>query len=222
MKKLIILLLFSLLPLNVSFAETLNTTAQKRPEPFADISKKVSKLDQHLKQKIKQRQELQAIKLEGVENLYKVSDNLYRGAKPTEDGYKNLAKLGIKTIVSLQVSPPPEDHIKSLGMRVIHIPINPFDMRDKYADEFLTIMSRAQNHPVYVHCLYGSDRTGTMVALYRIYIQHWSKQEALEEMREPKYGFREIFVNLKDYIRDVNLAYRYAPQDRIAFINQGH
>ncbi|MBR1997984.1 MAG: hypothetical protein IJ993_06175, partial [Akkermansia sp.] len=71
-------------------------------------------------------------------------------------------------------------------------------------------------------CLYGSDRTGTMVALYRIYIQHWSKQEALDEMREPKYGFREIFVNLKDYIRDVNLAYRYAPQDRIAFINQGH
>lgn len=222
MKQLIILLLFSLLPLNVSFAETWNETTQKRPEPFADISKKVSELDQRLTQKIKQRKELKAIKLEGVENLYKVSDNLYRGAKPTEDGYKNLAKLGIKTIVSLQVAPPPKEHIKNLGMRVIHIPINPFDMRDKYADEFLTIMSINQNHPVYVHCLYGSDRTGTMVALYRIYIQHWSKQEALAEMREPKYGFREIFVNLKNYIRDVNLAYRYTPQDRIAFINQAH
>ena len=164
--------------------------------------------------------EAQKIELPGLNNFYKVSDALYRGAQPDRQGYEELAKLGIKTVISLQVIPHDKKFIKSLGMNPVHIPINPLDMKDKYSEKFLSIMANPKNHPVYVHCRYGSDRTGTMVALYRIYIQHWTKQSALTEMRDDKYGFREIFLNLKQYIRQVDIPFKYTPQDTTPVITQ--
>ena len=223
MKKLIALLFFPFLLANSTFAQSLSPIIQNTPDQFSLLSNKILQIELDLKKSkeiIAQQKKVQAIDLEGVENLYKVSDALYRGAEPTEEGYKNLAKLGIKTIVSLQLSSPKKELIKNLGMTSKHIPINPLNMKDEYAEDFLSIVSNPKNHPVYVHCLYGSDRTGTMVALYRIYIHHWTKEAALEEMRDKKYGFREIFVNLKDYIRHVDIPYVYTPQDRIAHITQ--
>ena len=222
MKKLTVLLLSFLLA-NLTFAQSLPPSMQKVPEKFSFLSKKISQIEQDfrkIKKRIEEKKKVQRIDLEGVENFYRVSDALYRGAEPTEEGYKNLAKLGIKTIVSLQLPTPKKELIKNLGMTSRHIPINPLNMKDEYAKEFLSIVSNPQNHPVYVHCLYGSDRTGTMVALYRIYVQHWPKDAALEEMRDKKYGFREIFVNLKDYIRKVDIPYLYTPQDRVAVVKE--
>lgn len=223
MKKLIALLFFPFLLANSTFAQSLSPIIQNTPDHFSLLSNKILQIELDLKKSkeiIAQQKKVQAIDLEGVENLYKVSDALYRGAEPTEEGYKNLAKLGIKTIVSLQLPSPKKELIENLGMTSKHIPINPLNMKDEYAEDFLSIVSNPKNHPVYVHCLYGSDRTGTMVALYRIYIHHWTKEAALEEMRDKKYGFREIFVNLKDYIRHVDIPYVYTPQDRIAHITQ--
>ena len=224
MKKLTILLLFSLLSVNLTFAQSLPPSIKQAPRLFPFFTNKESPLEQHFKkiqQRIEQRRQVQAINLKGVENLYKVSNELYRGGEPTKEGYRNLAKLGIKTIVTLQLHSPFKEFIKSQGMSLKHIPINPLNMKDEYAEEFLSIMANPLNHPVYVHCLYGSDRTGTMVALYRIYIHHWSKAEALAEMQDKKYGFRDIFVNLKNYIRNVNIPYKYTAQDRVAVVRQG-
>ena len=174
-----------------------------------------------IKQIINNRHNTQDIKINGIKNFHKVSEVLYRGAQPNENGYKELAKLGIKTVVDLRVIPQDKELIKSLGMQPIQIPINPLDMKDKYAKEFLSIMANPANYPVFVHCRYGSDRTGTMVALYRIYFQHWTKENALKEMTSDKYGFNEIFANLKQYIHSVNLPYKYTPQDReLSFIQR--
>ena len=162
-----------------------------------------------------------ALNKPGIKNFYKVSDILYRGSQPTRNGYEQLAKLGIKTVVSLQVIPQQTELIKGFGMNPVHIPINPLDMKDEYAKEFLSVMANPANHPVYVHCLYGSDRTGTMVALYRIYIEHWPKERALAEMREDKYGFSEVFNNLKRYINTVDIPYHYTLNDSKHFVQQG-
>lgn len=161
-----------------------------------------------------------ALNKPGIKNFYKVSDILYRGSQPTEEGYRQLAKLGIKTVVSLQVIPQETELIKSLGMNPVHIPINPLDMKDEHAKDFLSVIANPKNRPVYVHCLYGSDRTGTMVALYRIYIEHWTKERALAEMREDKYGFSEVFNNLKRYINNVDIPYRYTLYDNTPTIQQ--
>jgi protein-tyrosine phosphatase len=39
------------------------------------------------------------------------------------------------------------------------------------------------NGKVFVHCRVGADRTGVMVALYRLTFSHWSMAQTLAEMR---------------------------------------
>jgi protein tyrosine/serine phosphatase len=66
-------------------------------------------------------------------------------------------------------------------------------------------VSNPKRTPVLVHCLHGSDRTGTMCALYRIAIQGWSKEDALKEMVEGGYGFHGVFQNLLDYLDELDI-----------------
>ena len=136
--------------------------------------------------------------------MYQISPVLYRGAQPTEEGYKTLARMGIKAVISLRVTPPDRDFITSLGIKSYHIPINPLYFSDKHVREFLNII-KYEKGPIYVHCLYGSDRTGAMVAIYRLIFQNWSRQEVLEEMKDKRFGFHEVFANLPRYIAHVDL-----------------
>jgi protein tyrosine/serine phosphatase len=58
---------------------------------------------------------------------------------------------------------------------------------------------------VFVHCRYGSDRTGTMIAIYRIAVQNWDREEAIREMVEGGYGFYPMWENLKIYLRRLDI-----------------
>lgn len=159
------------------------------------------------------------IELPGVKNMYQVSPQLYRGNQPTREGYRALANMGIKTVVSLRRTKPNPSLTKDLPLTVKHIPINPFIFRDKHAREFLAIVSDPKNRPVYVHCLYGSDRTGVMVALYRMTFQKWTAKAAIEEMKNGGFGFHSIFVNLVTYLEEVNLANIFPPAKK-TFLRQ--
>jgi protein tyrosine/serine phosphatase len=65
---------------------------------------------------------------------------------------------------------------------------------------FLRIVTDPVNHPILVHCQHGADRTGTMVAAYRIFIQGWNPEEAIREL--PHFGFHPIWSHLKTFLRD--------------------
>jgi protein tyrosine phosphatase len=52
---------------------------------------------------------------------------------------------------------------------------------DDHVAHFLAIVSQ-QPEPVYVHCRSGMNRTGVMVAAYRVLIEGVSDEEAIEEM----------------------------------------
>ncbi len=70
---------------------------------------------------------------------------------------------------------------------------------------FLNIVTDSNNTPVFVHCQHGADRTGTICAIYRIIIQGWSREDAVEEMTKGGYGFHSIWDNLADYIRKLDI-----------------
>lgn len=138
---------------------------------------------------------------EGLSNFYKVSDDLYRGAQPKTAGFEELKKLGIKTIVNLRGSNADEKMIAGAGFNYFHIPISSIFPRKKKFARFLEIVSDPANCPVFVHCRRGADRTGTAVALYRINIQKWEKEEAINEMVNGGYHFNPIYFNLKYLVR---------------------
>jgi len=145
------------------------------------------------------------IELPGLPNLHKVSDDLYRGAQPTAEGMKQLEKLGVKTVVNLQSLHSDRDEIKGTGLTYEHINMTPLSIEDKDVIRFLQIVTDGSRTPVFVHCQHGADRTGTMCAIYRIVVQGWTKDEAVEEMTEGGFGFHSIWQNLPDYIRKMNI-----------------
>ncbi len=141
------------------------------------------------------------IKLAGVPNLHKVTDNLYRSAQPTSEGMSNLAKLGIKTVINLRDNHSDKDEIGDLPLNARRIEIFTANMKDEYVEEFLSIVNDTSAVPVLVHCLHGADRTGTMCAMYRILCQGWTPDDAISEMENGGYGYHSIWSNIPRFIR---------------------
>ena len=139
--------------------------------------------------------------LAGVPNLHKVSDRLYRSAQPTAEGMTNLVALGIKTVVNLRDNHSDSDEIGGLPLKARRIEIFTGNMKDKYVDEFLSIVDDTNAVPVLVHCQHGADRTGTMCAMYRILRQGWTVDAAIDEMKNGGFGYHSIWGNLPRFIR---------------------
>ena len=136
----------------------------------------------------------------GLENLHRVSADLYRGAQPTAEGMRELKSMGIRTIVSLREYHSDTDEIGETGLDVVEIPMAAWDPEDEHIVRFLQVLGDPKRRPVFVHCQHGSDRTGTMCAIYRIVSCGWSKDEAVREMTQGGFGFHGIFRNLPQFI----------------------
>ncbi len=147
----------------------------------------------------------QPIELDGVPNLHQVSTNLYRSAQPTSQGMQSLKRKGIETIVNLRSFHSDRDEIGSTGLGYEHIYMKAWHPERKEAVRFLQIVTNPKRTPVLVHCLHGSDRTGTMCALYRIAVQGWSKEDAIREMTNGGFGFHDVFDNLPEWIQDLDV-----------------
>ncbi len=146
----------------------------------------------------------QPMELPGLPNLHKVSDSVYRGAAPTPEGIEQLKKLGIRTVVDLRDTGSPDD-LRGTGMTYVRIPATAWQAEEKDVVQFLQTVTDAGRLPVFVHCRRGADRTGMMSAIYRIVVQGWSKDQAIDEMTHGGFGFYSGWQNLVRYIRDLDI-----------------
>ena len=83
----------------------------------------------------------QPVKLDGVPNLHKVSDNLYRSAQPTAQGMKNLKRMGIETVVNLRSFHSDRDEIGNTGLGYEHIYMKAWHPERKEIVRFLQIVT---------------------------------------------------------------------------------
>ena len=134
-------------------------------------------------------------------NFFEVNQKLFRSAKPTEDVIRNLVdKNIIKTVISLA---EPDFTEKSIS-KVNFITVDTEYLggpREKDVVKFLRIVLTPRYQPVLVHCERGSDRTGTMIAVYRIVVQGWEPEEAIREMTRGGYSFFLGWSPLCTYLR---------------------
>ena len=143
--------------------------------------------------------------MEGVPNLHKVSDTLYRSAQPSAEGMENLKAMGIETLVNLRSFHSDRDEIGDTGLAYEHIYMKAWHAEEEDAVKFLQIVTNPKRSPVLVHCQHGADRTGTMCALYRVAVQGWSKEEALKEIIQGGFGFHGIWENLIQWINGLDI-----------------
>lgn len=124
-----------------------------------------------------------------IRNFHEVTPFLYRGGQPGREGYKALAEAGVKTIISFRwgkkIVKTEMEAVQSLGMTFISMPLCYWKTPNvNDCEQFLKIVDDDKNWPVFVHCFHGSDRTGLLVAVFRLTRQQWKVDDAYKEMKE--------------------------------------
>jgi protein tyrosine/serine phosphatase len=138
-------------------------------------------------------------------NFSQVNAKLYRGAQPTEEGVKKLAQMGVKTIIDLrgadEKAKREETWARNAGLKFINVPLNNlFGPKDAKIAEIEKLINAPENQPVFVHCKRGADRTGTVIAVYRITYEDWTAERADDEAKKFGFGWWQFWM--KDYIKD--------------------
>ena len=120
--------------------------------------------------------------VEGVGKLRVVDAELWRGSAPTEEGYRNLAARGVTTIVDLRAEADARDEdafVRSLGLRVIHLPIRDGQVPSEAAVHRLLQIVGDDDGVVFLHCGAGVGRTGAMTGAYLVASGQADPREAL-------------------------------------------
>lgn len=145
------------------------------------------------------------LNLAGIPRAGKVSDALYRGAQPSPEGLAELKKLGITMVVDLRGNRGPVASerrlVESLGMRFVEIPVPGWSApTNAQVVEFLKLFKADPTQKIFVHCYLGEDRSGVMVAAYRIAQQNWTVDQAFAEMLS--FGFHNhLYPGMRSYVR---------------------
>jgi tyrosine-protein phosphatase SIW14 len=140
----------------------------------------------------------------GITNFGRVNERLYRGAQPDEVGMGSLNQLGIKSIINLRMTNDvvgaEVEQARKYSIVYTNIPLAGFGRpTDAQMHQVLTLIDTLPS-PVYIHCQHGCDRTGTVIACYRMKHDSWSSDAALQEAR--RYGLSFFERGMREYIVD--------------------
>jgi protein tyrosine/serine phosphatase len=134
-----------------------------------------------------------------------VSEKLYRSGQPRDGGLKRLRELGINTIINLRGASAQtraeEAEARALGFNYFNIALPNWGRpQDTRVTRILDLIAAPENGRVLVHCKEGVDRTGTIVAIYRISREGWTSNKALAEAEHN--GMRRTQFWMRDYVKD--------------------
>ncbi len=138
-------------------------------------------------------------------NFHQVNAQLFRGAQPKAGGLAQLARLGVKTIINLRGA---DEHARAeeaaareLGLKYFNVALPGFSRpKDAAVARVLGLIADPQLQPVFVHCKRGADRTGTIIACYRIQHDNWPAKTALTEAKH--YGLSWFERGMKAFVKD--------------------
>jgi len=142
--------------------------------------------------------------LSGVPNFHQVEDHVYRGGQPSAEAWPSLARLGVKTVIDLRRE---DEHstaaeaqaVSAAGMKYVNVPMK--GVVAPTNQQIITVLQLLNSgEPVFVHCKRGSDRTGAVIACYRISHDRWDHKRALGEAKS--FGMAWSQLGLKHYVMD--------------------
>ncbi|HEX5269291.1 MAG TPA: tyrosine-protein phosphatase, partial [Gemmataceae bacterium] len=159
-----------------------------------------------------------------------VPGRVYRSGQMNADGFRDAhGRLGVRTVICLRDDDPDPDlalgflpgsgTVKEsdlcarLGMQFVFIAPDLVPRREVSAhrpeaiERFLDVMDDEASYPVLIHCNAGLNRTGVMVAVYRMEYQDWDMPRAFQETLDNGFG-RSQCTAANDYVKQYILAYR--------------
>ncbi|QNK77942.1 dual specificity protein phosphatase family protein [Winogradskyella sp. PAMC22761] len=148
---------------------------------------------------------LKQIESNHFNNLYQVNSILYRSEQPSKKGFKDIDSIGVKTVLNLRRRWNNKKKSKDFNFNLVHQPIKTKQLNE---DDILNALNVIQNseQPVLVHCWHGSDRTGTIIAAYRMVIENWSKELAIEEFKNENLGYHfKMYPHLLILLKNLDI-----------------
>ena len=140
----------------------------------------------------------------GIGNFGQINESLYRGAQPDEAGFRNLRRLGVKMVINLRMAGDTwkKEIFEAQSNGIIYTNVALRGMGRPLDDQISIVLAIIQSAPgpVFVHCQHGCDRTGTIIACYRIQHDGWSTEAALVEAR--RYGMSRFERGMRAYVVD--------------------
>ncbi|KAF0199434.1 MAG: Dual specificity protein phosphatase [Bacteroidetes bacterium] len=145
------------------------------------------------------------VELNGFENLYKVDNDIYRSEQPGSPEMKILDSLGIRTVVNLRQFRNDDHEAKNTGLLLKHFKMNAADISYDDIVSGMDLLLKSEK-PVLVHCLHGSDRTGCLVAVYRMVKCGWTREEAIEEFLNGGFGYhKSLFPGILNQLKIIDI-----------------
>jgi protein tyrosine/serine phosphatase len=140
-----------------------------------------------------------------IGNLFRVEPDLFRSSQPSAAGFREIQNLGIKTVLNLRAGHEDTKAAAGTSVTLLRIPMRAWRLRDDQLLPALRHLIDRERRPLLVHCQHGADRTGGVLAMYRIVVQGWSKPDALEEMTDGGFGFHGIWKNIVSYVEKADV-----------------
>jgi protein tyrosine/serine phosphatase len=140
-----------------------------------------------------------------IKNFGQMDERFYRGAQPKEEDYKDLATLGIKTVIDLREDSENYEkaEVEALGMHYVNIPMGDKEYpKIEQVNQFLKLVSDPSTGKFFVHCAGGRHRTGVMGAAYRFTQDRWNFDQVYAEMKQYDFYTRFGHGKMKDFVRD--------------------
>lgn len=138
-----------------------------------------------------------------VRNFGEVNDHLFRGGEPTQRALEELAALHVHLVIDLrepgEKTRLEQEMVEAQKMKYLNIPLNAFHApTDDQIHRILWLLVNGDTQKIFVHCWRGKDRTGTVVACYRIQHDGWDNRKALAEAHQ--YGMSFTERGMRSYI----------------------
>src|SRR5215207_1123653 len=140
-----------------------------------------------------------------IKNFGQMDELFYRGARPKEADFKDLAALGIKTVIDLTDEPKDYEKaaVESLGMHYVNIPmIDKQYPKEAQVEQFLKLVNDPATGKFYVHCAGGRHRTGAMGAVYRFTKYGWNYDQVYAEMKQYDFYTSWGHGDFKKFVED--------------------
>lgn len=128
----------------------------------------------------------------GLDNLYSLDSKVYRSEQPDRKSFARLEKFGIKEVLNLRQYHSDSDEAKHTNLKLHQIKMNAGNIKPEQLFKALKIIKESEG-PILIHCWHGSDRTGIVSASYRLVFQDWSKERAIQELKDGGYGYHARF-----------------------------
>jgi tyrosine-protein phosphatase SIW14 len=136
--------------------------------------------------------------------VVRIDAHVYRAKQPNRGDFVGLKHMGIKTVLDLRGgmihAAKERKWVEAAGMQYVGIRLSGLlPPKEQQMAKILALLQDPARGPVLVHCRRGDDRTGVVIACYRIAHDRWTNARALEEAR--RNGISPMEPLMQRYIR---------------------